>query len=181
MSYLDPSSKSTKTKTISLLVYFIISIGVALQIGGSNWDIVWHGVKNVESFLTPPHTVIYTGVALAIGSIVFRLIYFPIMAIKNSSGPKLSIFSNVIKSQSELFPFPIKLALVGVALQLMAGPFDFWWHNNFGFDGLLSPPHAVLATGMLIAALGGLSGIFRQCKGKPISHTVRAGLAISFG
>ena len=114
MAYLDPSSKSTKTKTISLMVYFIISIGVALQIGGSNWDIVWHGVKNVESFLTPPHTVIYTGVALAIGSIVFRLIYFPILAIKNNSVSKLPVFSNLIKSQSELFPFPIKLPFIGV-------------------------------------------------------------------
>ncbi len=181
MSYLDPSSKSTKTKTISLLVYFFISIGVSLQIGGSNWDIVWHGVKNVESFLTPPHTVIYTGVALAIGSIVFRLIYFPILAIKNNSVPKLSIFSNIIKSQSELFPFPIKLAFVGVSLQLMAGPFDFWWHNNFGFDGLLSPPHAVLATGMLIAALGGLVGITKHNKDNPFSYISRAFLVIAFG
>ncbi len=181
MSYLDPSSKSTKTKTISLLVYFLISIGVSLQIGGSNWDIVWHGLKNVESFLTPPHTVIYTGVALAIGSIVFRLIYFPALAIKNNSGSELSIYSNIIKSQSELFPFPIKLAFVGVSLQLMAGPFDFWWHNNFGFDGLLSPPHAALAIGMLIAALGGLIGIIRHNKDNPTSYTFRAFLVIAFG
>ncbi len=181
MSYLDPSSKSTKTKTISLLIYFLISIGVSLQIGGSNWDIVWHGVKNVESFLTPPHTVIYTGVALAIGSIVFRLIYFPVLAIKNNSIPKLSIFFNIVKSQSELFPFPIKLAFIGVSLQLMAGPFDFWWHNNFGFDGLLSPPHAVLATGMLIAALGGLIGVIKHYKDNPSSYTIRTFLLISFG
>jgi hypothetical protein len=181
MSQIDPSSKSTKTNTISLLAYFLISIGVSLQIGGSNWDIVWHGSKNVESFFTPPHTVIYTGVALAIGSIVFRLIYFPISAIKNNNIPISSVFSDAFKSKSELFPFPIKLAFVGVLLQLTAGPFDFWWHSNFGFDGLLSPPHAVLATGMLIAALGGLAGIFKQCKGNPISHIVRACIAISFG
>jgi hypothetical protein len=181
MPYLDPSPKSSKTKTISLLVYFLISVGTSLQIGGSNWDIVWHGVKNVESFLTPPHTVIYAGVALAIGSIVFRLIYFPILAIKSNGIPKLSILSNVIKSKSELFPFPIKLAFIGVLLQLMAGPFDFWWHNNFGFDGLLSPPHAVLATGMLTAALGGLIGIFKHYKDNSYSHMVRSFLLISFG
>jgi len=181
MSYLDPSPKSSKTKTISLLVYFLISVGISLQIGGSNWDIVWHGVKNVESFLTPPHIVIYAGVALAIGSIVFRLIYFPILAIKSNSIPKLSILSNVIKPQSELFPFPIKLAFIGVLLQLMAGPFDFWWHNNFGFDGLLSPPHAVLATGMLTAALGGLIGIFKHYKDNSYSQMVRSFLLISFG
>jgi hypothetical protein len=37
--------------------------------------------------------------------------------------------------------------------------FDFWWHYQFGFDGLLSPPHAVLAAGMLMAALGALIGV----------------------
>jgi hypothetical protein len=181
MPQIDPASKSTKIKMVSLLIYFLISIGVALQIGGSNWDIVWHGVKNVESFLTPPHTVIYTGVALAIGSIVFRLIYFPILAIKNNSISKQAGLSNVIKSQSELFPFPIKLAFIGVSLQLTAGPFDFWWHNNFGFDGLLSPPHAVLATGMFIAALGGLSGVFKHYKDNSPCHVARACIVISFG
>jgi hypothetical protein len=63
----------------------------------------------------------------------------------------------------------------------MAGPFDFWWHNNFGFDGLLSPPHAVLATGMLIAALGGLTGIIKHSKENPLSYTFRAVLVIAFG
>ena len=52
------SQTKTKSPVISLLIYFLISIGVSLEIGGSNWDIVWHGSKNVESFLTPPHAVI---------------------------------------------------------------------------------------------------------------------------
>ena len=54
----------TKTKSgfISLFIYFLFTIGVSLQIGGANWDIVWHGSKNVESFLTPPHAIIYSGV-----------------------------------------------------------------------------------------------------------------------
>src|SRR5919106_1502421 len=52
------------------------------------------------------------------------------------------------------------LLSVGVSLQLSAGPLDFWWHSQFGFDGLLSPPHSVLAVGMLMAALGALIGIY---------------------
>ena len=55
---------------ISPIIYALISIGVSLQISGSNWDIVWHGVGNVETFFTPPHSVIYSGVALAIGSVI---------------------------------------------------------------------------------------------------------------
>jgi hypothetical protein len=55
---------------ISLPIYFLLSVGLSLQISGSNWDIVWHGVGNVETFFTPPHLVIYSGVALAAGSII---------------------------------------------------------------------------------------------------------------
>ena len=56
---------------------------------------------------------------------------------------------------------PLKLAAIGIILQLSAGPFDFWWHNQFGFDGLLSPPHSILATGMFMASLGALIGLCR--------------------
>ena len=173
------SQTKIKSPVISLLIYFLISIGVSLEIGGSNWDIVWHGSKNVESFLTPPHAVIYTGVALTIASIIFRLILFSIVAI-NETNWKLSV-SNILKSQL-ILPFSLKISIVGAILQLTAGPFDFWWHNTFGFDGLLSPPHSVLAIGMLLVGLGALTGIYKQCKTNSFSsHTGRICIAISFG
>ncbi|MDQ6724011.1 MAG: hypothetical protein M3Z01_07090, partial [Thermoproteota archaeon] len=160
MPNIDPLTK-TQSSRISLIIYFLISIGVALQIGGANWDIVWHGSKNVESFLTPPHTVIYSGVALTIGSLCFRLIYFSLYTIKRSNN-KISNL-NILKSHLGL-PFPLKLSIIGAILQLTAGPFDFWWHTKFGFDGLLSPPHSILATGMLMVSLGGLFGIYSHYK-----------------
>src|SRR6187551_1256652 len=64
------TGKYSSAIRISPIIYALISIGVSLQISGSNWDIVWHGVGNVETFFTPPHSVIYSGVALAIGSVI---------------------------------------------------------------------------------------------------------------
>lgn len=154
----SPSApKNSSAIRMSSIIYFLISIGVALQISGSNWDIVWHGIGNVETFFTPPHSVIYSGVALAIGSVVVGGIIHTtkILQQKNISSKK-NIFGLLIVS----LPLSIKLAAIGCILQLTAGPFDFWWHNQFGFDGLLSPPHSVLATGMLMAALGALIGIY---------------------
>src|SRR5919107_2696510 len=87
MPYMDLPTK-INSPVISLLIYFLISIGVSLEIGGANWDIVWHGSKNVESFLTPPHAVIYTGVALTIACIVFGLVIYGQM-IKNKYNKKL--------------------------------------------------------------------------------------------
>ena len=159
MKNLDyPSSTKEKQSAIKLplLVYFSISIGVALQISGSNWDIVWHGIKNVESFFTPPHSVIYSGVALTIGSVIFGTLQIAIISKRQQK--QIRSIGSVLFTQLSL-PLALKLALLGSILQVTAGPFDFWWHTKFGFDGLLSPPHSVLATGMLMAALGGLIGV----------------------
>jgi hypothetical protein len=157
MKTLDSRStrKNSSAILISPIIYFLISIGVSLQISGSNWDIVWHGVRNVETFFTPPHSVIYSGVALAIGSVITGIMQagFRIRQQKNDAS-----WFEVLTPSS--LPLSLKLAAIGCLLQLTAGPFDFLWHSLFGFDGLLSPPHSVLAVGMLMTALGALFGIY---------------------
>jgi hypothetical protein len=158
MKTLDSHStgKYSSTILISPIIYLLISIGVSLQISGSNWDIVWHGVGNVETFFTPPHSVIYSGVALAIGSVIGGTIQaaFRIRQQKNDA----TWFVLLLVPSS--LPLSLKIAAIGCILQLTAGPFDFLWHSLFGFDGLLSPPHSVLAVGMLTTALGALIGIY---------------------
>jgi hypothetical protein len=72
LSLLYPSSLITRLT----IVYFGVTIGIALQIGAANWDIIWHGITDVESFLTPPHTVLYSGVVLTIGSIFIGIIQY---------------------------------------------------------------------------------------------------------
>src|SRR5687768_17932995 len=96
---------------LSPIIYFLISIGVSLQISGSNWDIVWHGIGNVETFFTPPHSVIYSGVALAIGSIIGGFVQT----------------ANIIRQQKKdamwfisvplSLPFSLKLTAMGCILQ----------------------------------------------------------------
>jgi hypothetical protein len=156
MKALDSSSTGKYSAIlISPIIYFLISIGASLQISGSNWDIVWHGVRNVETFFTPPHSVIYSGVALAIGSVITGIMQagFRIRQQKNDA-------TRFVVLRPSSLPSSLRLAAVGCALQLTAGPFDFLWHSLFGFDGLLSPPHSVLAVGMLMTALGALIGIY---------------------
>src|SRR5215211_1342287 len=160
--------KHSSVIRILSIIYFLISIGVALQISGSNWDIVWHGIGNVETFFTPPHSVIYSGVALAIGSVVVGGI---IHTTKISQQKNISSKKNIFRLLIVSLPLSIKLAAIGCILQLTAGPFDFWWHNQFGFDGLLSPPHSVLATGMLMTALGALIGIYYHYRGQNNNST----------
>jgi hypothetical protein len=167
---------SRGVSTYLVLVYLAISIGVALQISGSNWDIIWHGIGNVESFFTPPHSVIYSGVALAIGSIILAIFLFTVLEQKKGSRS----ISPLYFLRLSTIPFSLKLAVIGSLLQLTAGPFDFWWHNQFGFDGLLSPPHSVLASGMLMVALGALIGIYTLKRDNNILFFSKVCLAIAF-
>jgi hypothetical protein len=57
---------------------------------------------------------------------------------------------------------PIKLVIAGVVMLLVAGPVDFAWHSAFGFDGLLSPPHFVLVSGMIASSVGALAGMIHH-------------------
>jgi|RhiMetdeSRZDD1v2_1073273.scaffolds.fasta_scaffold03398_1 hypothetical protein len=151
----QPTGKNSSAILVSPIIYFLISIGVSLQISGSNWDIVWHGVRNVETFFTPPHSVIYSGVALAIGSVIAGILQAGFRIRHQNNG---ATWFEVLAPSS--LPISLKLAAIGCTLQLTAGPFDFLWHSLFGFDGLLSPPHSVLAVGMLMTSLGALFGIY---------------------
>ncbi|HXW11440.1 MAG TPA: hypothetical protein VD694_01680 [Nitrososphaeraceae archaeon] len=140
-------SPSLSSSSALLLIYFLIALGVALQVGAANWDIIWHGVVNVESFFTPPHTVLYSGVGL---SLVATFVGIVISIKQKTSLSPFSIYRNI--------PNPLKLILLGCLVELFSGGFDNWWHTNFGFDGLLSPPHLMLISGMLISILGALIG-----------------------
>ena len=142
---LSPSLSSSSTL---LWIYFLVALGVALQVGAANWDIIWHGVVNVESFFTPPHTVLYSGVGLSLIATVAGIV----ISIKHKSSLKNSfaIFHKI--------PHPLKLIALGSLVELFSGQFDNWWHTNFGFDGLLSPPHLMLISGMLLSIVGALIG-----------------------
>jgi hypothetical protein len=140
-------SSSLSSPTL-LWIYFLVAIGVALQVGAANWDIIWHGVVNVESFFTPPHTVLYSGVGLSLIATVAGIIFS--IRQKTSLKKPLSIYYKI--------PNPLKLIALGCLVEVFSGQFDNWWHANFGFDGLLSPPHLMLISGMLLSILGALIG-----------------------
>ena len=140
--------KNEESPSNLLWIYFLVSLGVALQVGAANWDIIWHGIINVESFFTPPHSVLYFGVGLSLVSTIAGIIWSLRHKI-DSVGP----FTTYRK-----IPTPLKLIVIGCSIEVISGLFDNWWHANFGFDGLLSPPHLMLISGMTLSIIGGLIG-----------------------
>lgn len=130
---------------IMITTLIIATAGAFLQIGGTSWDITSHIMQEPETFFTPSHTVLYTGVGL--------------LTIAAGIGSVLLINNKELKKKSFVTGF--KLLIIGTAISVIAGPSDFLWHETFGVDGLLSPPHLALITGMLINAVAVVVGLAR--------------------
>jgi hypothetical protein len=131
--------------SITLAILVIATAGAFLQIGGASWDITTHIMEQPETFFTPSHTVLYTGVGL--------------LTAASGIGGILLIKNKELKGKSYATAF--KLLVIGTAISVAAGPSDFLWHEAFGVDGLLSPPHLALITGMLINAVAVVVGLAR--------------------
>jgi len=144
-SILDRILPRKYEMNIMITTLIIATAGVFLQIGGASWDITSHIMQEPETFFTPSHTVLYTGVGL--------------LTIAAGIGSVLLINNKELKKKSFVTGF--KLLIIGTAISVIAGPSDFLWHETFGVDGLLSPSHLALITGMLINAVAVVVGLAR--------------------
>lgn len=114
----------------------IIVVGLIISFSGGSWDITFHILSQPESFFSYPHSLVYIGILIVIS------IFF-VNFRKNISNKNPNRKANCI-------------ILLGAVLILAAGPFDFFWHLQFGLDGLLSPPHVTLLSGWMLVGFGNL-------------------------
>ena len=128
----------------------LVSAGILLAESGGSWDITNHLLNKPETFFSPPHVILYSGIALSLVGASIMFLYWR----------SYSIYTYAIKEQKKLtMNLSIKLVISGVSMLILAGPLDFFWHSAFGLDGLLSPPHLTLTIGMLAGSIGALIGI----------------------
>jgi hypothetical protein len=129
--------------------YVLVSLGILLAATGGSWDITNHLLNKPETFFAPPHAILYSGVASTVVGTVLLL-----STSKSTSDKKKMIW-------------PVKLVIAGVVMLIGAAPADFVWHSAFGLDGLLSPPHFVLVSGMVASSAGALAGLAQSTKMLP--------------
>jgi hypothetical protein len=144
MVYRGNLSRKHNT-TIIMTLLTMATCGSFMQITGTSWDVTSHVMEEPETFFTPSHTVLYAGVGL--------------LTLAAGISAILLIRDNELRRRP--IATPLKLLVIGSAISLAAGPSDFLWHETFGVDGLLSPPHFALITGMLINALATVLGLAR--------------------
>src|SRR5918999_5013532 len=119
-----------------------------LAAAGGSWDITNHLLNKPETFFAPPHAVLYSGVASAVVGTVL-------------------VFSASKSGAAGRMIWPVKLVIAGVVMLISAAPVDFCWHSAFGLDGLFSPPHFVLVSGMVVGSAGALAGLAQSTKRLP--------------
>ncbi|MDX1440999.1 MAG: hypothetical protein R3237_00890 [Nitrosopumilaceae archaeon] len=166
MKTSKPQKLNFDTQNLFLISFFIALVGVSLSMWGASWDITSHLLRTPETFFTPSHMVLYTGVGLSLISGILSLILL---------GTKKEF-------RKKPFTFGSKIIIIGSIIQIIAGPGDFYWHEMFGIDGLLSPTHLALALGIMMASIGstiGFGRIYLEMDRK--SNFLKIILPISFG
>lgn len=138
-------SPSTNAFKYSMIVLMCASIGSLMQISAGNWDVTSHLLLTPESFFTPSHTLLYTGIG--------------ILTLCSIIGISLMLKYKELKKSGLTLAF--KLLIIGSVLSIISGPSDFIWHETFGVDGFLSPTHLMLITGMLINSSAVAMGLVR--------------------
>ena len=159
-----------KIRQNSIVGFLLVSAGILLAASAGGWDITNHLLNKPESFFSPPHAALYSGVGLVIIGAI--LIYIGRSIIRGRKSQNTThhtqrlkaVIQAVSASYSSSPPLSVKLVYLGVILLVSAGPFDFVWHSTFGLDGLLSPPHAVLTIGMTLCSIGSFLGILSTSK-----------------
>ena len=129
---------------------WVTLIAATSVIIGVIWDISWHRSIGRDTFWTPAHLAIYLGGVLgggACGWLVLRTTFAP-TAGGEVPGVRFWGFRG---------PLGAWLCIWGAIAMITSAPLDNWWHNAYGLDvKVLSPPHTVLALGMLGIQFGAL-------------------------
>ena len=63
-----------KSKFIFLIGSIFTSLGILLVTVGGSWDITNHLLSKPESFFSPPHALMYSGVAISLTGVVLSFI-----------------------------------------------------------------------------------------------------------
>ena len=95
-----------------LLIFILATLGSIMQISGTSWDVTSHLMFEPESFFTPSHTLLYSGISLIIIATVLITHFY----IKNKH--------SIINRPSKISFY---LLLIGSVVCIFSGPGDYLW------------------------------------------------------
>ena len=151
---LTPAPAATRSRAAegwgAIPVYiYAVSLAALLTMVGVLWDISWHRTIGRDKFLSPPHILIYLGAIFAGLFSGVQVLYNSFFRKTVSQATAIRVWGIFYSSLGSLF------CIWGAIAMLTSAPFDNWWHSAYGLDvKILSPPHTLLAMGMIFLQFG---------------------------
>ncbi|MEU8229092.1 hypothetical protein AB0C12_05730 [Actinoplanes sp. NPDC048967] len=124
---------------------WVLLVASAWLVSGLQLDAYAHATTpELETFWTPWHGVLYSGIAVSGLTLVWLM---------RPRLPVIPTYSTVLA-----LPNALRIPIAGMALLLVGGGVDTLWHNVFGIEqGLeifVSPSHELIILGMALVAAG---------------------------
>ena len=142
---------------------------------GLLWDISWHKTIGRDTFWSPPHLLEQLGAIVAGVSCGWLVLQTTFAGTAEQRGTSVRFWG---------FRGPLGawVTIWGTFLMITSAPFDNWWHNAYGLDvEIVSPPHMVLALGMISVQLGAmLLGLAVQNRATDPAQVGRLGWVYAF-
>jgi hypothetical protein len=135
----------TTVRPFSALERWVMLVASAWLVTGLQLDAFAHATTpQLETFWTPWHAVLYSGIAVCGLTLVWLL---------RSRLPVIPTYQTVLA-----LPNALRVPVLGMAFLLLGGGIDTLWHNIFGIErGLeifVSPSHEMIILGMALVAVG---------------------------
>src|SRR5687767_13693438 len=123
---------------------YAVVVAAACIVSGLLWDISWHRTIGRDTFWSPPHLLEQIAAVIAglsCGYVALRTTFAGTAQARATSVRFWRFFQA---------PVGAWVCIWGTIMMITSAPFDDWWHNAYGLDvKILSPPHMVLAGGMV--------------------------------
>ncbi len=142
-----------KSRSVPIYMYATVLASVSIIIG-LIWDISWHTSVGRDGLFSAPHLAIYFGGILAGLFSGYRVLHMTFTGSKEEKRKYLKFWGIFYGELGPMF------CIWGAIAMLTSAPFDDWWHNTYGLDvQILSPPHTVLALGMIMIQFGAMISV----------------------
>ncbi|HUQ21012.1 MAG TPA: hypothetical protein VM099_15440 [Gemmatimonadaceae bacterium] len=152
-TFASPTTESrvrSRALSIEWPIYAVVSASTLIVVG-LLWDISWHRTIGRDTFWSPPHLLEQIAAVIA-GLSCGYLALHTTFAGSNEARANSVRFWRFFQA-----PLGAWVCIWGTIMMITSAPFDNWWHNAYGLDvKIISPPHMVLAAGMIGIELGAM-------------------------
>jgi hypothetical protein len=145
-----PAAAPASAPRVAWHVYATLFASVSVVLGVL-WDISWHQSIGRDTLWSPPHLAMYLGGVVAGVACGWHVLHTSFAAPPEERAAAVSFWRYFRGSLGAW------MCIWGAFAMLTSAPFDDWWHAAYGLDvKILSPPHALLALGILMIQVGAM-------------------------